>query len=45
MVPPIWATAIASKLVSGKYREDEDKDRKRPDRRLNRGADRTSLPD
>lgn len=44
----IWAAAIVSKLVSGKYSEDDDKNRTRPKRlnhRLNPGSDRHSLPE
>jgi hypothetical protein len=50
VVLPIWAAGIAAKLINGKYREDDDKDRERrrrpPDHRLNhRSSDRRSLPD
>lgn len=52
VVLPIWAVGVAAKLISGKYREDEDKNwerlerrRQAPDHRLNHRSDRHSLPE
>lgn len=45
VVLPIWAAGIAAKLVSGKYREDDDKDGRRRNHGLNHRSDHRSLPE